>query len=154
MNIRRMLLPALCAAAAILAIPAESTAQSASPAPTSTLRVVVTGLSSNEGHVIIALTKGRKEYEDIDGEPFRGAKAEIRELRATIEFKDIPQGEYAIRLFHDENDNEELDTNFIGIPSEDYGFSNNASGTFGPPSYDDARFSVRQPKQTVSISVE
>ena len=54
-----------------------------------------------------------------------------------------------MKLFHDENENGELDTGFLGIPKEDYAFSNNASGVFGPPSYDKAKFEL-----TADLTVE
>jgi uncharacterized protein (DUF2141 family) len=50
------------------------------------------------------------------------------------------QGVYGISAYHDENSNDELDTNFLGMPVEDYCASRNARGTFGPPSFDDAKF--------------
>jgi uncharacterized protein (DUF2141 family) len=46
-----------------------------------------------------------------------------------------------------------LNSNFLGIPTEDYGFSNNASGTFGPADYDDAKFLIDQTEMTIKISV-
>jgi uncharacterized protein (DUF2141 family) len=48
----------------------------------------------------------------------------------------------------------ELDSNFLGIPTEDYGFSNNARGTFGPADYDDAKFLFEQTEMTIEISVD
>ena len=59
-------------------------------------------------------------------------------------FKNIPEGRYAISLFHDENGNGKLASNFIKIPKEPYGFSNNAMGLFGPPSFEQASFQVGQ----------
>ena len=49
---------------------------------------------------------------------------------------------YAIRMYHDVNDNGELDTNLMGIPSEPFAFSNNAQGRFGPAAWDDAVFEI------------
>ena len=49
---------------------------------------------------------------------------------------------YAIRYFHDENNNDELDTNFIGIPKEGFGFSNDAFGKFGPKKFKEWLFEV------------
>lgn len=54
----------------------------------------------------------------------------------------ISPGIYAVKVFHDVNDNGLLDTNWIGIPKEPYGFSNDAMGTFGPPSFVQASFKV------------
>lgn len=55
-------------------------------------------------------------------------------------FTNLNPGVYAVSTFHDENSNAKLDTNFLGIPKENYGFSNNASQPFGPPSFKEASF--------------
>ena len=55
---------------------------------------------------------------------------------------DLPTGTYAIGVFHDVNGNNSLDTNFLGIPKEQYGFGNDATGSFGPPSFNDAAITV------------
>jgi uncharacterized protein (DUF2141 family) len=59
---------------------------------------------------------------------------------------ELPEGRYAIKLFLDLNGNGEVDTNFLGIPKEPYGFSNNAKGTLGPPSFDAAAFTIEGPR--------
>lgn len=80
-------------------------------------------------------------------------KVKIENRKAEYTFEELPFGEYAIKLFHDENMDGELDTNFLGIPTEDYGFSNNVRGTFGPADYDDAKFLFEQTEMTMNISV-
>jgi uncharacterized protein (DUF2141 family) len=60
--------------------------------------------------------------------------------QAHCAFKKIPPGIYAISAFHDENSNEELDTNFLGIPTESWVTSRDASAVLGPPSFDAAKF--------------
>lgn len=59
-----------------------------------------------------------------------------------IVVEDLPKGEYAIAVFYDENNNGELDTNWIGIPKEPLGFSIGKMKTFGPPSFTDCTFIV------------
>lgn len=60
----------------------------------------------------------------------------------TFILNDLPSGDYAVSVLHDENSNYKLDTNFFGIPKEGYAVSNNAKpGKFGPPKYKDAVFS-------------
>lgn len=54
----------------------------------------------------------------------------------------LPAGDYAIRVMHDRNGNARLDSNVVGMPTEPWGFSNNASGNFGPPGWQDARFEL------------
>ena len=65
-----------------------------------------------------------------------------------------PVGDYGIAIYHDENENRKMDTNFIGIPKEDYGFSNNVSAAFGPPSWHKAKFSVQQGLTEQEISLK
>ncbi|MBL7981411.1 MAG: DUF2141 domain-containing protein [Flavobacteriales bacterium] len=67
-------------------------------------------------------------------------KAEGSVVRIVL--NDVAPGTYAIKAFHDIDRNGKLDTNFMGIPKEPYGFSNDAMGTFGPPSFEQAAFKV------------
>lgn len=64
----------------------------------------------------------------------------IRKDQARCDFEDIPSGKYAMAVIHDENMNGKLDTNFLGIPTEGYGFSNDAKGALGAPSFSAASF--------------
>ena len=63
------------------------------------------------------------------------------EAEGTIE---LEEGIYSIGFFIDKNDNEKLDTNFLGIPKEQFGFSNDAMGRFGPPSFEAASFTLQE----------
>lgn len=65
-------------------------------------------------------------------------KAELRDGAAQLVFSGLPAGRYAIKSFADENGNARLDTNLLGLPMERYGFSNDARGRMGPPSFDAA----------------
>ena len=56
----------------------------------------------------------------------------------------IPDGNYAVTLFIDENNNQKLDTNFIGIPKEKYGFSNNAKGIMSAPKFEKVKFELKE----------
>ncbi len=73
--------------------------------------------------------------------PLKAAVATIRGSSAVCVFKSVPKGVYAISAFHDQNNNGKLDTNFIGLPTEDYCASRDARNSFGPPSFGDAKFS-------------
>jgi uncharacterized protein (DUF2141 family) len=61
---------------------------------------------------------------------------------------------YAVCAFHDENSNKKIGTNWIGIPKEGIGVSNNAKGNFVPPKFDDAKFAFNKPEQTITISLK
>ncbi|MCD2513175.1 DUF2141 domain-containing protein [Comamonas endophytica] len=73
--------------------------------------------------------------------------------QTVVVFPALATGTYAFVAFADENSNGELDTNFIGIPTERYGFSNNAMGLMGPPGFDAASVRVEHEPKTISIKL-
>ncbi len=72
----------------------------------------------------------------------------------TVVIKDLPEGEYAFAVYHDANSNGKMDKNILGIPTEDYAFSNNAVGKMGPPSYATAKFSLPAAGASVRVSLK
>ena len=64
----------------------------------------------------------------------------VRDRQARCDFLDIPPGTYALAVIHDENMDGKLGTNSVGIPTEGYGFSNDASALMGAPSFGAASF--------------
>jgi uncharacterized protein (DUF2141 family) len=77
----------------------------------------------------------------------------IRDTQARCEFVDIPPGTYALAVIHDENMNGKLDTNWLGVPTEGYGFSNDAKAILGPPSFAAASFSADGQDMALTISL-
>ncbi|AFH48664.1 Hypothetical protein IALB_0952 [Ignavibacterium album JCM 16511] len=114
------------------------------------LIVKIKGLKNDQGTVKIALCNSSENYKD-DLSPFKAAIIEIKNNQAIAVFDNLPAGNYAVKAFHDENNNDDFDTNFLGIPKEDYGFSNNVKGLFGPPSWDAAKFQLNKSNQIVEI---
>lgn len=116
-------------------------AAAASASPAASLEIEVSGLRSTEGMVLLAV------YDQAEAwmkKPLRAAAAQPgANGKSVIRLDNLPDGDYAISVIHDANGNRKLDSNVMGMPTEAYGFSNNASGNFGPPSFEAARFSVR-----------
>lgn len=137
---RALLLPPLC----LFALPAGG------QGAVGDLTVVVTGLQSDAGSVRVALLDSESAFAD-DAPPHRSASVKPSTGSATVVFEGLEHGTYAVKLFHDLNENEKLDTNFIGLPKEPFGFSNNAMGRFGPPSYDDVKFTFDAPAATIEV---
>lgn len=81
----------------------------------------------------------------------RGAPTVVDGDTARVTFE-LSEGRYAIKLFLDLNGNGEVDTNFLGVPKEPFGFSNNAMGKFGPPSFDAAAFTFEGDRE-ISITL-
>ncbi|MEZ5503217.1 MAG: DUF2141 domain-containing protein [Halioglobus sp.] len=110
---------------------------------TGILVVEIAGLKDATGDVYIAVYDSDATW--LGDEPVLQKKVPIVEgldgdlVRTELH---LPLGEYAMSAFHDKNGNGEMDTNFIGMPREPIAISNNAQGQFGPPAYEDARFSL------------
>ncbi|MBK3515726.1 DUF2141 domain-containing protein [Carboxylicivirga marina] len=100
-----------------------------------TLTIKINGLKSNEGHILIQIS-------DVNEKAINEVKQTINQHLCTIVINDLKPGTYSYKYFHDANDNQELDTNFIGMPKEGFGFSNNAKGTFGPPGFEKTVFTL------------
>ena len=72
----------------------------------------------------------------------------------TCTFNNMTPGTYAVAVIHDENSNGKLDTNFIGVPTEGYGISNNHTHALSRPSWDESKFTVNaQTIVTTNISL-
>lgn len=112
---------------------------SLTPIQSSAVTIEISGVSSDEGAVFIALYSDNENW--LRATDF-SKKALIVNGSVVVKFENIPNGQYAISVFHDENNNGELDTNFMGIPKEDFACSNEAKGRFGPPKWEDAVFEV------------
>ena len=105
------------------------------------LTVKISGLKSSTGAVLVGLYNSDGTFLK---KAYKGVTSDIKSNEATVTFSNIPKGEYAISAYHDKNKNGKLDTNFIGIPKEDYASSNNAKGVMGPPKYEDAKFDLKK----------
>jgi uncharacterized protein (DUF2141 family) len=119
---------------------------------TGTISVTILHLHSDKGKVCVRLYNSEEGYPKDSSKAFRRMACTIAGDTCTLVFENIPAGVYAIACYHDENDNNELDTNFLGIPKEGVGASNNARGSFGPPKFKDAKFIVNgNAQQTITI---
>jgi uncharacterized protein (DUF2141 family) len=112
-----------------------------SAANDSTITAQVSTFRSTKGALVCRL------YAGPDGFPGKPTYKMVRTVgltgkETTCSFSGVTPGTYAVAVFHDENGNGKLDTNFLGIPSEGVGVSNNHAGSFGPPHWDDAKVAV------------
>lgn len=119
--------------------------------PRTNITIKIKGLKNNSGTVKLALCNSLENYNNHKA-PFMGFNLPINNNQVEITLTDLPVGFYAVKAFHDENNNNDLDTNFLGIPVEDYGFSNNASGIFGPPSWNKAKMMIKDKYPVIIIN--
>jgi uncharacterized protein (DUF2141 family) len=114
------------------------------------LTVQIDDVKSADGVLMLALYDAGSFLK----KPLKAARAAAVPGNTTVVIKDLPEGEYAFALFHDTNGNGQMDKNPIGIPTEDYAFSNNALGTMGPPSFDSAKFALTAAGRTARVSLK
>lgn len=119
---------------------------------TCNLSIKILGLETNEGNLMVALIDNAEAF-DANGEPVRDARVAIERGEGLANLSTIPYGTYAVKVFHDENSNGKLDTNFVGYPKESFGFSRDAMGKFGPPSFEEAKFEVASPELAMTINM-
>ena len=117
-----------------------------------TVIVTVTGLRSEKGQVKIAVFNLPERW--LGEQPVYSSAINVDGQSVTWKLNAIPYGDYGIAVLHDENKNGTMDKNFLGIPQEPYGFSNNVRVTLGPPKWDNSKFAVRGSTTEVSIEVK
>lgn len=124
-----------------------------SEAAAGTLTVKVTHFPNDHGMVYLILFNSKEGFPADYKKGFRSARKTIQNREATFVFRDIPFDTYAITLFHDENDNQQLDKKMFIFPTEGYGFSNNTK-RLGPPVYEDACFELSARKMQIEIKIQ
>jgi uncharacterized protein (DUF2141 family) len=117
--------------------------QAPSPAPGSAENVIhveVSSLRNDNGQVLCELFSSAEAFPKKAEKAVARLTAKIAQQRAVCDFAGVAAGTYAVFVVHDENSNGKLDTNFIGMPREGVGASNDAKGHMGPPKFAAAAF--------------
>ena len=117
------------------------------------VHVEVAGLRNDHGRVWCFLYNSASGFPKDQNASFKRTSNEIQGTRSSCEFSDVPDGDYAISVYHDENGNGRLDSNFLGIPREGVGASNYAKGHLGPPKFKDAMFRIDATSRSLTIHV-
>jgi uncharacterized protein (DUF2141 family) len=116
------------------------------------VRVLASNLSPAAGTAEITLFNSAESFLK---EPYFQQSGKVDEDGSfQAEFVDLPDGEYAVVVVHDANDNGKLDRGFLGFGGESYGYSNQAHSWFGRPDFEDAKFTVDQPGTLVEIDFD
>lgn len=116
------------------------------------IEVTVSDIKSDKGKIILML------FDQADGFPsekdvaFKRAKVQARNGEVHHTFTDLPYQTYALFVVHDENDNDEIDKNFVGFPKERIGASHQTG--FGKPSFEKSKFTLSETQKVVEIKME
>ena len=107
----------------------------------STITLMIEGVDDPVGEIRIAIFDSENRYLE---NPSLADIIPASQTKIEWQIENLAYGQYAIAVYHDKNKNGKLDTNMLGIPLEEYGFSNNARGRFGPASWSQAKFTVNE----------
>lgn len=119
------------------------------------LIVIVNNVQQGAGQVMLGLFNSPEGFPKTISQ---GTMAPANERSATgqvrLVFKGLASGQYAATAFHDLDGNGKLTTNLMGLPTEPYGFSNNARGNFGPPAFKDAAITLGEQDLTIEVTLK
>ncbi|MBQ0768804.1 MAG: DUF2141 domain-containing protein [Bizionia sp.] len=107
------------------------------------LSLTISNIESLNGTIEIGVFNTSDNYLK-EGAAFKNYSVDVTKETETIVIKDLPKGEYAISMYHDDNSDGKCNKNFIGIPKEAFGFSNNVIPKFSAPSYEDCKFVLNE----------
>lgn len=116
-----------------------------------TVIVEITGIENKGGIMMVGLFKETDKFLEIPS--FSNETIIQDESIISVKLENIPFDTYAISIYHDLNENGELDSNFIGIPKEPIGFSNNYFPKFGPPKFKKAAFDLKQNELKLNVNL-
>jgi uncharacterized protein (DUF2141 family) len=114
------------------------------------LTIEISSITPNRGKVYVAVYDVPETF-PVSGRQRVGEVVTPDDSHLTLHFKDLPPGRYAAVAFQDLNGNGKLDKNFLGVPKEPYGFSNNARGTAGPPPFSEAAVTLDPDGETLIV---
>lgn len=133
--------------------PPDDSDDAAAPGPAG-LTVVVDGLRSGDGTVLVTVFDGPDGFPSVADKAVGRAKAEPSvDTPVSVGFPDLPPGLYAVSAVHDENGDGVLNRNFLGMPTEGYGVSNNPELGYGPPTWEQAHVTLPEGGGQVRVVV-
>ena len=110
------------------------------------LEIQINNLESNKGPIYIRIL-------DENENPVIVGTSTVINYSSEISFDSISPGKYAIQFFHDENENQKMDFNLIGIPKEKFGSSNNVKPVLGPPKFEKMLINLNDSEKIIIIPV-
>jgi uncharacterized protein (DUF2141 family) len=156
LTIKRLIGVAVLSAGLFLALaPRVSPLLEAQSTGTATLTVHVIGARNAKGKIRAALFNSAEGFPNDASKAIQTQSADVdpQTSSAQIVFTNVPDGVYAVSVFHDENMNQKLDKNFVGVPKEGYGASNNPKKKMGPPNFAETKFQLSGTQQSLEIKL-
>jgi uncharacterized protein (DUF2141 family) len=118
---------------------------------TSNLYIAITKIEGTDGQIVIGLYNNKESFPLVDKQ-YKQLFTDVKSFSGIYTIENLPVGEYAVAIFHDENSDNICNTNIFGIPKEGYGFSNNYRPIISKPDFDDCKFDL-QIDRTITIEL-
>lgn len=115
------------------------------------LIIKISNIEKTKGEIKVGIFNTDRNFLK-EGAAIRNYSVKVDKNTAVLTITDLPKGEYAVSMYHDENSDNECNRNFIGIPKEPYGFSNNIKPKMSAPKYNDCKFTFEENK-TLNIKL-
>lgn len=119
-----------------------------------TLIVDVENIEKSEGIIWVGLYDSEQNFLIKENATVVEGVLVKQTNRLRFELQDLPLGTYAMALVHDINHNGEMDTNFIGIPTEPYAFSKKPKSKWRLPRFNEVKFNFLEPNQVLTVTLE
>jgi uncharacterized protein (DUF2141 family) len=136
-----------------LALTSPAIAKAADSAPQNVVHVELLDFRNDNGVAGCLLFSSAEGFPTDASKAIKSVGGKIANHHAVCDFADVAPGQYAIAAMHDENSNGKVDTNFLGIPTEGVGASNDAKGFMGPPKFNDAHFEFKGGRLDLAIHI-
>ena len=118
------------------------------------INVHIIGLKEIKGMIRISLYNSKRGFPGKHEQAYATAVKKVTSNTDSVLFEHLPYGTYAVSIMHDENSNGKLDTNFIGIPKEGVGVSNNPKIGMGGPKYNDSIFTLNSKDLELTVAMK
>ena len=116
------------------------------------LEIVIENIKNSKGKIKTSLFNSKDGFPNKPENNYQEKDIQAEKGKVSLTYEQLPYGEYAVSLWHDEDNDNEFDM-FLFVPKEGWGASNNPKARMGPPKYEEARFSINQSSIMIKIRV-
>lgn len=121
------------------------------PSENPKLTIKISNIATMKGEIIVGIFNSDVAFLK-EGKAIKNYSIKADKSAVSFVVVDLPKGDYAISMYHDVNSDDKMNTNFIGIPKEPYGFSNNVKPKMSAPKFNDCKFNFQE-NTTLSIKL-
>lgn len=117
------------------------------------LTISIENVERSKGSMYVAIYDDAARFLEDGANPYGKIIPLTKASNCTVTFDDLPFGQYAIAVFHDQNENGKLDRNLFGIPTEPYAFSNNPTVKWSSPTFAEASIKFGESRKNIRVEL-